>query len=64
MLTRSELIDLLTVRQAAAVMQVRPETILRWINKGVIRANKLGAKLWRIRAADLEALLGSGGRKS
>jgi len=64
MLTRSESIDLLSVREAAAVMRVRQETILRWINKKVLPANKLGTKLWRIKAADLEALLGGGGHRS
>jgi excisionase family DNA binding protein len=51
--------DMLTVREVAARVGARPETIYRWLKAGKLRGvmpggTKLG---WRIPASELERLL-------
>jgi excisionase family DNA binding protein len=51
-----------TVRQAAELLKVKPDTVLAWISKGRLRATKLpGGRDFRIAPADLEAVLQAGG---
>jgi excisionase family DNA binding protein len=45
----------LTVKEAALWMGVRPKTIRRWIKARVLKARKVG-RIIRIRRADLERL--------
>jgi len=49
--------ELCTVEQAAAQLQVHPKTILRFIRKGTLRANRIG-KSYRIARRDLDELAG------
>lgn len=51
-LTRSDL----TIADAAAYKSVSAKTIRRWIAAGILPANRVGPKLIRIRAVDLDAL--------
>ena len=44
-------------REAAALLQVHPKTLLRLARKGEIRAMRIG-KLWRFRASDLHVWVG------
>lgn len=48
--------DLFTVSEAAEKLRVHPDTLREWIYSHRIPAFRLGAR-WRIKAADLEALL-------
>lgn len=48
----STLTGWLTVRQAAAYLQLNPMTILRWIKAGKLPASKLG-KSYRIAMTEL-----------
>jgi len=45
--------EVLTVAQVAKRLKVHPETVRRWIRRGLLRAFKVGARQWRIREADL-----------
>jgi excisionase family DNA binding protein len=49
--------DLMTIREVAEVLRVRPETLSRWAREGRLPAVKVG-KEWRVRLADMERLLG------
>ncbi len=49
--------DLLTIREVAAVLRMKPDTIYRWARRGRLGAVKLG-KEWRIPASELEAMIG------
>ena len=48
--------DLLTIKEAAALMKVTDRTIRRWIADGRLDASKI-ARTVRIRRAALEALV-------
>jgi excisionase family DNA binding protein len=51
-------VEVLTVAEVARRCQVKPDTVLAWISRGVLKASRLpGTKAWRIRADDLEAAL-------
>jgi len=39
---------LLTVREAAELLRVRPSTITKWVRQGILPAIKIGAKTIRI----------------
>jgi excisionase family DNA binding protein len=53
----------LTVAQAAAVLQLHPETLREWLRAGRIPATLLSRRAgYRIRASDLEAFLSGGTR--
>jgi len=49
-------VESLTIKQAAASKAVSTKTIRRWIALGLLPAERLGPRLIRIRAADLEAV--------
>ena len=50
--------ELLTVKEAAQRLKVNPQTVRRWIGRGVLPAARLGGgKEWRIRAEDLGLVL-------
>jgi excisionase family DNA binding protein len=50
--------DLLNPREAAEILRVTDRTVLRYIEAGHLAAVQLpGGRLWRIRRADVEALL-------
>lgn len=51
---------MLTPNQVAEILQVHPDTVVRWLRDGILKGIKLGG-VWRIRAADLEALAAKGG---
>lgn len=48
--------DLITVRQAAAELQVQPNTIYRWCARGLLRPVRLGTRAMRLRRSDIERL--------
>jgi excisionase family DNA binding protein len=45
--------ELLTVEEAAVRLKLNPQTIRRWIRAGLLPAQKLGRKVYRIAASDL-----------
>jgi excisionase family DNA binding protein len=49
----TELENFLSVRQAAQILSVHPETVKRWIWSGQILATKLG-NAWFIKRTELE----------
>src|SRR5262245_15992009 len=53
----------LTVKQAARIMQVSPDTVRDWIHSGALKASNVGSGIqkarYRIAAADLEAFRAS-----
>ncbi|MDI6854529.1 MAG: helix-turn-helix domain-containing protein [Deltaproteobacteria bacterium] len=51
---------LYTPEEAAAVLRVKPRTIMEWLRQGKLKGVKLGGKLWRIREADLRAFIEQG----
>lgn len=51
----------LTVKQAAARLHVTPETVRRYLRRGMIPADKLGGS-WRIMETELEQFASSLGR--
>lgn len=46
----------LTIKQAAARRQVSTKTVRRWISEGRLPAERIGPRLIRIRAEDLDQL--------
>ncbi|WP_338720005.1 helix-turn-helix domain-containing protein [Devosia sp. XK-2] len=50
--------DFLTVEAAAAILQMHPKTVLRYIREGRLRATKLG-KQYRLLRSDLNAFAGA-----
>jgi excisionase family DNA binding protein len=55
---RSSNAELCTVEAAAALLQVHPKTVLRYIRDGRLPATKIG-KAYRIRRADLDIFAGT-----
>lgn len=55
--------DTLSVKEAAEHASVAPETIRRWIRKGVLAAKLVKARglkqEYRVRRKDLDAIIGS-----
>jgi excisionase family DNA binding protein len=49
--------ELLTVEEVAERFRVNPQTVRRWIRRGLLPAAKVGGKEWRLRAEDVEAQL-------
>ena len=45
--------EYLTVRQVAERLQVHENTVLRWLQTGVLKARRYG-KLWRIPVSELD----------
>ncbi len=48
--------DLITVRQAAAELQVQPNTVYRWCARGLLHPVRLGTRAVRLRRSDIERL--------
>ena len=48
--------DLITVRQAAAELQVQINTIYRWCTRGLLHPVRLGTRAVRLRRSDIERL--------
>lgn len=46
--------DLITVRQAAAELQVQINTIYRWCTRGLLRPVRLGTRAVRFRRSEIE----------
>ena len=46
-----------TVEQAAAILQLHPDTIRLWLRNGRLRGRKLG-RVWRISGSELRHLSG------
>lgn len=49
--------ELLTVEEAAERLKINPQTIRRWIRRGMLPAAKIGRKEWRISEDDLFSAL-------
>jgi excisionase family DNA binding protein len=47
--------ELLTVKEVAGRLKLNPQTVRRWIKRGLLPAARVGGKEWRIRESDLEA---------
>ena len=50
---------LLTVKDAAKVLLVKPTTVREWLKAGKLKGMKMG-RLWRVRESELEAFLREG----
>jgi excisionase family DNA binding protein len=50
---------LLTVEDAARLLQIHPRTLRIWLRQGRIKARRYG-RLWRILESDLEAFIRGG----
>ena len=48
--------EIMTVEEVAKLLQLRKETILRYIEKGELTASRIG-RPWRIRKQDLNTFL-------
>jgi excisionase family DNA binding protein len=48
---------LLTPEEVAARLDIAPVTVVRWMRAGKLPGRKFGQKVWRVRAADLEAFI-------
>ena len=46
--------DLITVRQAAAELQVQPNTVYRWCARGLLRPVRIGTRAVRFRRSEIE----------
>ena len=57
MMSEKELSQFLTVREVAHLVRCSPRTVLRWIDAGQLAAARLPGGEFRIRCADVEALL-------
>lgn len=57
----SELEELLTLNQAAKILNVKPQTLRRWDRQGILKAVRIGARRGvgdrRYRKADIEAYI-------
>jgi excisionase family DNA binding protein len=49
-------VELLTTREAAAILRMRPDSIIRIIKRGELVGRKVG-KQWLVRRSDVEALV-------
>lgn len=49
--------DLLTIREVARLLKIKPDTLYRWARKGRMEATKVG-KEWRVTVGDIEKLVG------
>ena len=59
--TRAKLDTLLTIAEAAELLNVHANTVRRWSNKGVIKTYRLGARGdRRLKRKDIEKLLRKG----
>lgn len=44
------------VNEAAELLGVSPLTVYRWLNDGTLRGVRLGHKLWRVPASEIERM--------
>ena len=52
--------ELLTLKEAAQILKVHPNTLRLWDNKGVLKAIRLGVKkVRRYRKIDIEKFIGN-----
>ena len=49
--------DFVSVPEAAAILQVSPSTIWRWIDRGDLSASRIGRRAVRLRRRDLHAVV-------
>jgi len=49
--------ELLTVDEVAARLKLNPQTVRRWIRRGLLPGTRIGRKEWRIRETDLARYL-------
>ena len=47
----------LTINEAAKIMKVHPNTIRNLLNRGELKAQRVGTRIIRIYAADLQEIL-------
>ena len=52
--------DWLTVKEAAALLDVSHTTIHNWIRRGLIQANRIGPRIIRIRPESVHEILEEG----
>jgi excisionase family DNA binding protein len=50
--------EYMTVTEVAEIARVSKMTVYRWIDSGILPGRKLGNRIYRIRSADVRALLG------
>lgn len=50
----------LTVMEVAETLKLNPQTVRNWIDRGELRAVRVGSRRVRIRQSDLDALLAQG----
>ena len=55
----AEVDEFLTVKQVAEQLQVNPQTVRNWIDRGELLAVRAGQRRVRIRSRDLDAFLGA-----
>jgi excisionase family DNA binding protein len=48
---------LLSPEEVGERLGISPLTVVRWLRAGKLRGHKLGRKVWRMRASDLETFL-------
>ncbi|MFO8174277.1 MAG: excisionase family DNA-binding protein [Gemmatimonadota bacterium] len=60
----SEKTDLLTTGQAAKLCAVTPDTVLKWIKKGRLKASRTAGGHYRVALPDLEPFLAEFGQKT
>ena len=48
---------LLTIKEVAKQLNVKPGTVYGWIREGRIKAKKVGPKLWRIPSEEIDTML-------
>jgi excisionase family DNA binding protein len=56
-LNRPAIGDLLTIRQAAEIMQCSTTTVTNWTREGSLKAVRMGPRMIRIRREDLDEIL-------
>jgi excisionase family DNA binding protein len=56
-MSNEHLPELFTIRQAAQLLAVHPNTIRNLIYRGELQAERIGARIVRLHKADLQALL-------
>jgi excisionase family DNA binding protein len=49
---------LLSVADVAQLLSVTEPTVREWIKDGKLRANRAGARFWRIRQSEVDRMLG------